>query len=649
MSSDTGTEKSENRNGIRGGLLEEALRLPLTPGVYLMKDAGGRIIYVGKSRHLRDRVSQYFRDGKKNGKTERMVSSVRSFECMVCDSEIEALTLENTLIKRYSPKFNIKLKDCKSYPYIKLTAGEYPVPAVTRKRLNDGGSYYGPFSGTSAAYSLLSVVCRTFGLPSCRRKFPDDIGRGRPCIYYQMGRCCGLCTGNVDSSDYAERVKSAGAMLRGGIGEVRKTAERKMYEYAEAERYEAAAVCRDTLRALDSLVERQKTVASPDISRDVAATGEKSGLSALSVLRIRGGALTDAVDYIIDSSVPDIRSAAMSLLAEHYSGSTDIPPELLLGTGFCEDDAALLSDYLRGLAGENAAPGGGKKPAQIPVALPQRGEKKKLCVMAEENAALAAERESRRRGRDERVAAGLASVLALETLPSRIEAYDISNFGSEQITAGMIVTEDGAFRKRDYRVFSIKDLDGPDDYAAMKQALSRRLAYLRGEKQGDTSLCVMPDLILVDGGAGHLAVALEALSEAGLDIPCAGMVKDGNHRTRTLVTPDGECDIAGDRDLFVFIYRIQEEIHRFTVSKMTAGKRKTLRRSSLEKIDGIGPAKAAALLAAFGGLAGVRAAGEKELAGVRGMSASDAASVFAYFHGTDGPEEQEEEKRRKTK
>ncbi|MCQ2427117.1 MAG: excinuclease ABC subunit UvrC [Clostridia bacterium] len=613
-------------------LLVAANELPYSPGVYIMHDREGKIIYVGKALHLKDRVSQYFRDTEKNPKTEKMVSCVDYFECIVCESEIEALTLENNLIKKHTPKYNIKLKDAKSYPYIKLTAGDYPVPIMTRNRKSDGGRYFGPFSGTGAVYSIINLLTRTFGLPTCRHRFPEEIGKIRPCIYYGMGRCCGVCTGKVSKEEYALKIAGVSELLKGGVSGVRRLLEEKMTEYAEAERFESAAVCRDTIAALEKLSDRQKAAADPSVSRDAAAVSIDGELCALSVLRIRGGALTDKIDYIIDRTVPDITSAAVCLLAEHYRSSEDLPPELLLGGGFSENDASLISDYLLSISGH-----------RHPVSVPKKGEKKKLCEMAAENARLAAEREANSAEKSDLLAVKLASVLGLEVVPDRIEAYDISNIGSEHITAGMIVTEGGSFKKSDYRYFGIKSIEGTDDYGAMREALTRRLSKLlpaEDEAVADSSFRSVPDLLLIDGGRQHLEVALEVLDSLGLDIPAAGMVKDGEHRTRALVTAEGECDIAAERDLFVFIYRIQEEIHRYTVSRMTAAKRKTVRHSSLEKIKGIGEAKAAALLKAFDGLSGVKQAGISELAAVKGISGKDAENIFRAYHS--GADERED-------
>lgn len=612
------SDSSGKENGKRERLLAEASALPLCPGVYIMHDARGRVIYVGKSRKLRDRVSQYFRCGEKNMKTERMASSVDSFEYIVCDTEIEALTLENTLIKQYSPRYNIKLKDAKSYPYIKITAGAYPRLAMSRKREDDGARYFGPYSGTATVFSVISLVNKTFGLPSCKKRFPADIGKERPCLYHRIGQCRGVCTGEVGEAEYRGLIDCAADVLRGNTAAARRSLEARMFEYSEREEFEAAARCRDTIKALEALSQKQKVVASPDCEQDVCGVYFSETGTVLSLLSIRSGALIDKIDFPVSGEAIADSRAFCSLLCEHYKTNGGVPARLLLGFECDDEDAALLSEYLGSIAGK-----------RVRVLVPQRGDNRRLCDMAAENAKEAAARLSRDTDRSEEAAARLAAMLGLEVLPERIEAYDISNFGDENITAGMIVSERGQFQKRDYRSFSIKTTDGADDYGAMREALRRRFARL---SDADGSFSVMPDLILIDGGAAHLTAALEVMKEAELDIPAAGMVKDDYHKTRALITVDGEVGIARDREVFAFIYRIQEEAHRFTVSKMTRAKRKTYKTSVLEKISGIGPVKAKLLLSALGGLAAVKAADIDTLAAVKGISRAEAGAVRGYFH-----------------
>ncbi len=614
------TPKQEER---RVALLKEALALPEEPGVYIMRDATDKIIYVGKSRHLRDRVSQYFRLGEKNAKTERMVRSVYRFECIHCDTEIEALTLENTLIKQHNPRYNIRLKDAKSYPFIKLTAGEYPRFIMSRKRESDG-KYFGPYSGTGIVYSTIDFVNKALGLPSCKHRFPRDIGKVRPCIYYQIGQCRGVCTGKVSAEEYSGAIATACEVLRGNTSSVRRELEEKMLEYAENEQYELAAKCRDTVNALSKLSQRQKAVAAPDVDQDAIGFYADDVCSALSLLRIRKGMLIDKIDFTMGAEVIADAQALISLLYEHYKTSQDVPPRLLVGFDASEEDTALLSSLLSEM---------NEKGRRVSVSVPQKGDNKKLCVMAVENAHQAALKYRRDSEKGDSATVRLAQLLSLEVVPDRIESYDISNLGDEHITAGMIVLEGGKFVKSDYRVFKITSTDGADDYGSLREALRRRFAHL---SDADGAFAKTPDLILLDGGALQLSVALEVADEMGINIPFAGMVKDDYHKTRALVTREGEVNIAREREVYVFLYKIQEEVHRFTVSRMSAAKRKTIKHSSLEKIHGIGAVKAKKLLAAFGSLSALRSASVEQISAVKGISVADAESVVQYFKETNG-------------
>ena len=630
---------SEDRNPY---LREKARRLPRSPGVYIMENSSGKVIYVGKSRSLRDRVYQYF-IGSHDLKTERMASSVHDFRFIVCNTEIEALALENSLIKQYTPRYNIKLKDAKSYPYLKFTAGEYPRLEVTRTRLKDGGTYFGPYSGISTAYAAAETIERTLGLPSCKRKFPEDIGKERPCMYFQTGSCSGLCTGGVSAEEYRETVALAKEILRGRTSSVAAELERRMMECADAERYEEAAKCRDSLAAIRKLGEKQKAVGSPDAECDVISFASAGKGECAAVFYIRDGYINDSEHFVFgdseitgfgkgagigaasgeseggtsDSSA-EMESPLTAFIMSLYQGREYIPGLVLVSEELCGSDKEVLGEYLTQLAGR-----------RVTIRTPQRGDGKRLCEMAAEDAVRHFENRQRRVSREERVLAALASVLGLEALPERIEAYDISNLGSEHITAGMVVYENARPKKSDYRYFRIKCTDGQDDYGSMREALSRRLSHL-GDENG--SFSKEPDLILLDGGENHVSVVSELLEGLGMNIPVCGMVKDSHHKTRALVTPRGEVSIARKEELFRFIYGIQEEVHRFTISRMNSAKRKTMRRSTLEDISGIGSAKAKALLSHFGKLAALREASEEEIGQVKGISQSDAASVYLHFH-----------------
>ena len=606
----------------REQLLDKANALPLSSGVYVMRDRSGKVIYVGKSRKLKNRVSQYFQNGEKNIKTARMVSQVANFDYFLCETEIEALTLENSLIKQYSPKYNIRLKDAKSYPYIKITAEPYPRLVMTRTRAADKGKYFGPYSGTATVFSVLDTLKKTLGLPACKHRFPRDIGKVRPCIYHQMGRCCGVCTGGVSEQEYGALIDLAADILRGHTAAVRRKTEEQMLAAAEEERYEAAAGYRDTLRALERLSEKQNVVASPDTEQDVVGLYDGDLCGCISVFYIRDGAVTDKTDYLFGREQLTETENVSAFLCEHYRMRTDIPREILLGFEMDGDECAALSEYLTSLAGR-----------RVTVRVPERGRLHTLCGTVNDNARERAEKHLAEMQKDDGALVRLAELCGLEVYPERIEAYDISNLGTEHLTAGMIVCREGQFHRADYRTFHIKTVQGTtDDYASMREALSRRLSHLT---DADGSFANLPDLILLDGGRGHVGVIRALLDELGLDIPVFGMVKDDYHKTRALCTDTEEISIAREQQVFMLLYRIQEEVHRYTVSRMENAKRKTVRTSSLEKIDGIGAVKAKRLLAALGGLAAVKQADEATLVAIKGISARDAAAIYAYFHSKE--------------
>ena len=605
---------------IREKLLKKANALPLCPGVYIMKDRSGKVIYVGKSKRLKMRVSQYFQNSEKNVKTAKMVSSVFDFEYILCATEMEALTLENTLIKQYTPRYNINLKDSKSYPYIKITAGEYPKIVVTRSRKNDKGQYFGPYSGMGVALAVTGALNRIFGLPDCKRSFPKDIGKDRPCIYYQMKRCCGVCTGKVSPEEYGKLVKFAGEVLRGNTAKVRRTLEADMLENSENERYEAAARCRDAINALTALGEKQHVVGAPDLDEDVIGFYSDELCSVITALYIRNGALTDREEFCFGADEIAEKSDIAAFICRHYQTREYIPKSVCLSFD-AGDEKELIKAFLDAKSGRKTE-----------VVTPIRGERKKLCDMADENAREAGKRFCAEAAKTDATLVKLAEMLSLETIPERIEAYDISNFGAEHLTAGMIVYEGGKFKKKDYRLFKIRSVSGTDDYLSMSEAIERRFSHLG---DGGGSFAAYPDLILLDGGKGHVSTVKAKLAEMGIDVPVFGMVKDDYHKTRALTTESEEINIAREQRVFVTIYRIQEEVHRFTVSKMEGAKRSTLKHSTLEKINGIGAAKAKVLLAAFGGLNAIKTATESEIAAVKGISKTDAKEIYNYFHNKE--------------
>ncbi len=610
---------------LRGALLEKANALPLTPGVYIMRDAGGKVIYVGKSRKLKNRVSQYFRNGEKSFKTARMVSKVASFDYFLCDTEIEALSLENTLIKQHTPRYNIRLKDAKSYPYIKITDGMYPRLVFTRKRESDKGKYFGPYSGVSVAGTVLRTLQKTLALPTCKRQFPKDIGKERPCLYYQLGQCCGVCTGRVGVEEYGERIRLAADILRGNSAAARRRITAEMSAAAEAEQFERAAALRDTLFSLEKLSQKQRVVASPDAAEDIFGFYRGETLSAMSVFYVREGALIDKTETVfgVDELLDEEESLAAFIYA-HYRGRAELPPRVLLSFPLPAEELQALGESLCEMAGR-----------RVQIYTPERGDLRTLCELAVSNAGEFVAAHLRENEKSDKTLVRLAELLALEVLPERIESYDISNFGAEHKTCGMIVWEKGSFKRADYRTFHIKNVEGTDDYASMREALARRFAHL-GE--GEESFGAMPDLILLDGGRSHVGLVRRLCEEMGVAIPVFGMVKDDYHKTRALCTDSEELSIAGDQAVFTLIYRIQEEVHRFSVERMSAAKRSTLRHSSLEKIPGVGAAKAKILLKHFGGLAAVKGADQKALAAAPGIGPVLADVIYNYFHKSKGRE-----------
>ncbi len=597
-------------------LRDKANSLPATPGVYIMKNADGEVIYVGKSKKLKNRVTSYFVGTPSGYKTAKMVSQVRDFDYIVCDTEIEALSLENTLIKKHSPKYNIKLKDAKSYPYIRVSRDEYPRFSVTRERKSDKSRYYGPYRGASDAYTALETVLKIFGLPTCKRVFPKDIGRERPCIYRDMGRCIAPCAGGVDREEYLRLVRCAEWVLDGNVKGTVESLTMEMEKASENMEFERAIMLRDSIRAIERLSEKQKVVADGKVNRDVFALYTSEVESVLAVLSIRDGSLVKKNEFVLSLSELTRGEDALSLIADYYDTGGGIPREIMLDFELEEEDIELLSEYLSLLGGRKVA-----------VRIPSRGDGRALCDMALENAKEVARQHRLDAEREDKNIARLAELLGLSEVPKRIEAYDISNIGDESITASMVVWAMGKMKKSDYRSFTIKTTNGRDDYGSMREVLSRRLAHIG---DGSPSLGERPDLILLDGGVGQVHAVAEVLSEMELDIPLFGMVKDDFHKTRAITDGQQEISIAREMGVYTIVYNIQEEAHRFAVKHTMAKKTKSLTRSTLENIEGIGPTKAKALLASMP-LGRIKTASVKELAAIKGISGKDAENIRAYF------------------
>lgn len=590
-----------------------ANELPMSPGVYLMKDKNDKVIYVGKSKVLKNRVSQYFKEtGHADYKTSRMVASVDHFDYMLTHTEIEALSLESRLIKLHKPKYNILLKDDKSYPYIKVTTGEeYPRIHFVRKRSADKAAYFGPYSGSSTAYSIIRTAQRSFCLPRCSKSFPKDIGKTRPCLYYQLGQCMGVCTGRIDKDEYRGRIKDLLSFLGGSFSEVKKSLEEKMYYASENLLFEAAAGYRDAIKELETLWQKQKVVGAPNAEYDIIALYTDELTSCLAVFYVRDGCVVDNEKFIFGADGIITADTLTSFLCELYTKREYIPKTLLLATDEDEENDRFLSEYLSGRAGY-----------RVYVKHPERGDLKSLCNMVYDNARQYAGQYKTDTERDNKTLIKLASMLSLEVVPDHIEAYDISNFGSDNITGGMISVRSGKLCKKEYRTYKIRGTDTPDDYASMREILERRLSHTENE---------YPDLILLDGGKGHVSVVRQLLYEMGIDIPVFGMVKDSFHKTRALTTDVEEISIAREQAVFQLIYKIQEEVHRFTIKAMSSAKSKSITHSSLEKIPGIGQSKAKNLMSHFKTVGAIKNASVDELKQANGISEKNALDIYDYF------------------
>ena len=600
-------------------LKEKAHALPLKPGVYIMQDAKNVVIYVGKAKALKNRVSQYFANlASHTEKTRAMVSQIDHFDVIVADSEFEALVLENSLIKRHQPRYNILLKDDKGYPYIRLTVKEeYPKFSLANKAAEDGARYFGPYGSRGNTQNIIDALRVALKLPSCNKKFPRDIGRERPCLNYHMGQCDGYCRKDMDQSRYREAIDQAVRLLEGKFQEVGDELKEEMELAAEELRFEKAAELRDRYKAIELLGKRQKVVAGSLADTDVVGfhKGETTK-SCFVVLHFVEGELAakdwDLIDTPMEEEIADILSA---LVRQYYGGRGNLPRQILLPCEL-EDEVPLMR-----MLSEDA----GRK---VELVTPQRGAKMDLIRLANKNAVEEVERWTTREERQSKLMELLGKLLDLEEPPRRIESYDISNQGADDIVASMVVYVNARPLKRDYRHFKLKDMDGPDDYASMEQVLTRRFKrYL----EGDEKFADKPDLLLIDGGVNHANVAVKVLEELGLSIPVFGMVKDDRHRTRALVTPEGkEIGIQGNQAIFSLIGQIQEETHRFAIEFHRQQQNQRVRASVLDQIPGVGEKRRSDLLRHFKSIKKIKEATQAQLAEVVPKNAAQA--VFDYFH-----------------
>ncbi len=612
----------------------ELKKLPAKPGVYIMHDAADAIIYVGKAISLKNRVRQYFQSSRNKGaKIERMVTKIARFEYIVTDSELEALVLECNLIKEHRPKYNTMLKDDKTYPFIKITLGEeYPRVLFSRKMEKDKAKYYGPYASSGAVKEAIELMRKMYKVRSCNRRLPKEIGKDRPCLYYQIGQCDAPCQGYISREEYREHIDQVVRFLGGGYKETVKELEEKMQKASEEMRFEEAAQLRDTMYSVQRVGERQKITGSDGEDKDVIAVAVEdgdhvdAGDAIVQVFFIRQGKLIGRDHFYMrvarDESGAQILS---SFVKQFYSGTPFIPRELMLQ--YEPEDAQTIEQWLSGIRG-----------SRVYMRVPKRGTKEKLVEMAHENAVMVLKKDRERIKREEgRTIGALKEIAGWLGLPrlNRIEAFDISNTNGFESVGSMVVYEKGKPKRNDYRKFRIKTVEGPNDYASMKEVLTRRFERGIEEKkagQEGGGFVRFPDLVMMDGGRGQVNIASEVLEQLGLSIPVCGMVKDDHHRTRGLYYQNQEIPIDHTSQGFQLITRIQDEAHRFAIEYHRLLRSKGQVHSVLDDIPGIGPTRRKALMQYYQSLEKIKAATEEELAAVPSMNAASAACVYRFFH-----------------
>ena len=615
-------------------LKDKAHSLPLKPGVYIMQDVHSTVIYVGKAKALKNRVSQYFQDSASHTeKTRAMVSQIDHFDVIIADSEFEALVLECALIKRHQPRYNILLKDGKGYPYIRLSNEEYPGFSLVGKVTQDGARYFGPYASRGATQGIVDALCDALRLPTCGKKFPRDLGKERPCLNFHMGKCDGYCRGAEWKEQHGEAIRQAVSLLEGRFKQVQADLTAEMEQAAEELRFEKAAQLRDRLRAIELLGKRQKVVAGSLADTDVVGWHRGTAKSCFVVLHYLEGELAAKDMELIGTPMEDEGEALSALMQQYYSGRGRLPRQILLPLEL--PDLVPMKRMLSEQVGY-----------RVELLTPQRGAKMDLVKLANQNAVEEVERATTREERQNKLLEALGKMLGLEQPPRRMESYDISNTGADDMVASMVVYVDGRPLKRDYRHFKIRDLDGPNDYASMEQVLKRRFQrYL----DGDAGFSGKPDLLLIDGGEQHVRVAAQVLREMGLNIPAYGMVKDDRHRTRALVRPDGrEIGIQSIPAVFALIGQIQEETHRFAIEFNRQQRKGRIQGSVLDQIPGVGEKRKGQLLKHFKTVKAIRGATLEQLHEV--VPQNTAQAVYDFFQSDTNqkkPEEQPSEKDKK--
>lgn len=603
-------------------LRKKAMSLPLLPGVYIMKNADGEIIYIGKAKALKNRVSQYFGSQNRHPvKVRKMVENVDRFDYIVTESEFEALVLECSLIKQHSPKYNILLKDDKGYSYIRISEGEYRKISAVFNKKDDGSEYIGPYLSSYSVRQSVDAANKIFKLPQCNKVFPRDFGKSRPCLNYYISQCCGLCTGKIKKSDYDEAVDGAIAFLKGDSRDIIADLRAKMEKAAEELDFEQAAKLRDRINSIERIKEKQKVVYKSVEEQDVFATADIDGSVCLAVLRFSNGRLFDSEHFFFDDP-GDKKGMRSDFITSYYSMRDNIPKRVTVDGEVA--DRELLEQWLSE-----------KKGKKVMVFVPARGEQLEIVNMCRKNAEEKLAIKKGRTGREIAVLDELKDLLGLKKTPEYIESYDISHTAGQDSVAGMIVFKGGKPYRKAYKRFSIKSFDGNDDYRAMNEVLTRRFSEYEKSKDSTEGFGKLPDLILLDGGVGQVHAVEPVLREFGLEIPLFGMVKDNRHRTRAISGDGGEIAINSKRQVFTLVSEIQNEVHRFSVAYHHQKHAKRGLSLSLTEIEGVGEKRASALLKYFKTMTAIKNAEVDELSKAPGITSAVAQNIYDYYRTKD--------------
>jgi excinuclease ABC subunit C len=612
---------------------EELKKLPAKPGVYIMHDKHDTIIYVGKAISLKNRVRQYFQSSRNlTPKIQQMVARIQYFEYIITDSELEALVLESNLIKEHRPKYNTMLKDDKNYPYIKVTVQEaYPRILFARERGKDKAKYFGPYTSAKSVKDTIELIRKIFFTRSCNRNLPKDIGKERPCLYYHIKQCKAPCQGYISEENYRESVNQVLEFLNGNFSLITKQLEQKMNAAALNMEYENAAEYRDLLNSVKQISEKQKITSGEFEDRDILASASAGDEAVVQVFFIRNGKLIGREHFYLTGVEHETKSSIMtSFVKQFYAGTPFIPRELILSEALEEQE--IIEEWLASKRGQ-----------KVYIKVPVKGEKERLVELARKNASMVLQQDSEKIKREEAKTIGaLGQIAEMLNIPglSRIEAFDISNISGFESVGSMVVYENGKPKRNDYRKFKIKWVKGPDDYASMREVLTRRLTHglkedeeLKEKKlDGYGSFNRYPDLIMMDGGKGQVNIAEKVLEDLKMTIPVCGMVKDDNHRTRGLLFNNDEIPLDHSSEAFKLITRIQDETHRFAIEYHRQLRGKSQVHSILDDIEGIGTTRRRALMKHYQSLEAIKAATVEELAGVETMNMRSARQVYDFFH-----------------